>query len=174
GSAAGSATPAPTSPPPGSGQDVFHVGIATRGAPNPADPTFIRDQDGLFDPGQFSNPQLYPSSYHWRIDPTLTVRHVTHVMLATNPNTRQPAIVITFDATGAAEWSLVTTRAYNEYVSAPTSPGAQVAFFIGKEVVSAPYVVGGGQSNETEITGSFTQAQAEQIVSTISAAIGQR
>jgi hypothetical protein len=48
--------------------DGVHIALAVTGAPDPSSSTFRDDQENLYDPSQFSNPELYPPGYHWKVD----------------------------------------------------------------------------------------------------------
>ena len=139
------------------------------GAPDPTSATFIGDQQNHFNPSQFNNPLYYPSGYHWKIDPNIDASDVTSAQVGTDPNNGQISVQITFNSHGAAEWSKITQAAYNVYQTNPQSPEAQIAIFLDNDVISAPFVTGGGQSNQTEITGNFTSESATQLANQISA-----
>ena len=79
------------------------------------------------------------------------------------------AVDINFNSTGATEWAKITNAAFSVYQTDPTSPNAQIAIFLDNQVLTAPQVTGGGQSNQTEITGNFTSDSATQLASLISA-----
>jgi SecD/SecF fusion protein len=146
----------------------LHFATAKAGAPNPNDPTFIADQQRLYEPKQFNNPVFYPSGYHWLIDPKLDASDVTSATVGTDQNTGQIAVQISFNSAGAEEWAKITQAAYNVYTTNPSSPMAQVAIFLDNEVLTAPDVVQGGQSNNTQITGNFTPQSAQTLASQIS------
>ena len=59
--------------------------------------------------------------------------------------------------------------AFTVYQSNPSSPQAQIAIFLDNDVITAPFVTQGGQSNQTQITGSFTSDQAQTLANQISA-----
>jgi SecD/SecF fusion protein len=146
----------------------LHFATAAPGAPNPNDPTFVADQQRLYDVKQFNNPQFYPSGYHWKIDPKIDASDVTSATSGTDQNTGQIAVQITFNSAGAEEWAKITQAAYNVYTTNPGSPTAQVAIFLDNDVLTAPQVVQGGQSNNTQITGNFTPQSAQTLASQIS------
>jgi SecD/SecF fusion protein len=147
----------------------LHFATAVAGAPNPADPQFLADQENLYDPAQFGNPQLYPSGYHWKIDDALDASDVTSADVGTDQS-GQIAVNITFNDTGATEWSKLTTAAYafTQQNTAAPPPQAQLAIFLDNSIITAP-VVQGPSSNNTQITGGFTSAAAQQLASEISA-----
>jgi hypothetical protein len=140
---------------------------AVPGDPDPTSATFVGDQVGRFDAAQFGNPTFYPPGFHWKIDPKLAASDVTSASAGTDPNTGQIAMDITFNSAGAEEWSKITQAAYDVYTSNPSSPQAQVAIFLDNDVLSAPDVVQGGQSNNTQVTGNFTTASATAIADAI-------
>ena len=78
------------------------------------------------------------------------------------------AVDINFNAAGASEWSKITNAAFAVYQANPSSPTAQIAIFLDNQILTAPQVTGGGQSNQTQITGNFTSDSATQLASLIS------
>ncbi len=147
----------------------LYFATAVAGAPNPSSPSFIADQKGLYDPSQFSNPTLYPTGYHWKIDNNLQATDVNSATVGQDATSGAIAVDINFNSAGATEWAKITNAAYAVYQTDPTSPNAQIAIFLDNEVLTAPQVTGGGQSNQTEITGNFTSDSATQLASLISA-----
>ena len=147
----------------------LHFATIVPGAPSPTDPKFFADQENLYDPNQFSNTNLYPTGYHWKIDDALDASDVTSADVGTNSN-GQIAVNISFNDAGATEWNKITTAAYAYYQQNPTSPPpqSQVAIFLDQEILTAP-VVQGASSNQTQITGGFTSQSAQQLASDISA-----
>jgi SecD/SecF fusion protein len=147
----------------------LHFATAVAGAPNPSDPTFLADQENLYDPNQFPNTQLYPTGYHWKIDDALDASTVTNADVGVDQS-NQVAVNITFNDTGASEWNKLTTAAYAFYQQSTTSPPpqAQLAIFLDKDIITAP-VVQGVSSNQTQITGGFTTQSAQALASDISA-----
>jgi len=148
----------------------LHFATPVQGSPNPSDPTFLADQQRLFDTTQFADTLLYPTGYHWKIDPNIDASDVTSADVGTDQS-GQIAVNINFNGHGAAEWSKITSAAYSAYSSSPSNPPpqAQIAIFLDNQVLTAPVVTGGGQSNMTQITGNFTSAYATQLSSQISA-----
>jgi len=148
----------------------LHFATPVQGSPNPNDSHFRGDQQNLFDPAQFANAQFYPSGYHWKLDNNIDASDVTQASVGSD-QTGNIAVNITFNEHGANEWSKITTAAYSAYQTNPTSPPpqAQVAIFLDNEVLTAPNVVSGGQSNNTQITGGFTPQSAQQLATEISA-----
>ena len=142
----------------------LHFATAVAGAPNPADPTFLADQENLFDPTQFANTQFYQSGYHWKIDDTLDASDVQSADVGSDQS-GQIAVNITFNDAGATEWNKVTTAAFN---AGSTSPLNRVAIFLDNRIITAPNVQG-ASSNKTQITGSFTSEQAQTLASEVSA-----
>ncbi|HUZ70672.1 MAG TPA: protein translocase subunit SecD [Candidatus Saccharimonadales bacterium] len=147
----------------------LYFATAVAGAADPTSSSFIADQQGLYDPAQFSNPTLYPTGYHWKIDKNLQATDVNSATVGTSSTSGAIAVDINFNAAGATEWAKITNAAFAVYQSNPTSPNAQIAIFLDNEVLTAPQVTGGGQSNQTEITGNFTSDSATQLASLISA-----
>jgi len=74
-------------------------------------------------------------------------------------------VTIQFDSNGANEWSKVTTAAFQAGQGTPTN---RVAIFLDNIVITAPGVIS-PSSNQTQITGNFTQASAQQLADQISA-----
>ena len=107
--------------------------------------------------------------YHWKIDDALDASDVTSADVGTDQK-GGIAVNITFNDAGATEWNKITTAAYaftQQNPSAPP-PQAQVAIFLDKDIITAP-VVQQPSSNQTQITGGFTSAQAQTLASDISA-----
>ena len=147
----------------------LHFATAVPGAPNPGDPTFLADQENLYDPNQFANTQLYPTGYHWKVDDKLDASDVISADVGVDQS-NQVAVNISFDDKGASEWSNITNAAYAFYQQNTTAPPAQaqVAIFLDKDIITAP-VVQGASSNKTQITGGFTTQSAQALASDISA-----
>ena len=152
--------------------DALHFATAAAGIP-PLPPDlqsscasaqeFLSDQEGLYDPSQLSNPEFYPTGYHWRIDNLLSDGDVTEAD-AVQSSANQWAVEISFNAQGAAEWEKLTTAA----AAAPTdSPQNLLAIFLDGSIISAP-AVQGVSSEQTEISGGFTLNQATQLAAEIS------
>ena len=139
------------------------------GAPTiPPSAALINDQKGHYDVAQFGNTQVYPTGYHWKIDENLDASTVISANVQPDQN-GQIGVQVNFNGTGASEWSKITTAANNVYLSNPSSPLAQIAIFLDNDVLTAPFVTGGGQSNQTEITGGFTNDSATTLANLISA-----
>jgi preprotein translocase subunit SecD len=162
-------------PPPGcdtSGSCDPTQTVALLHAPDVATQTFLTDQDGLYDPNcelsgavtagdcQFQNSLDYPPGYHWKIDETLSAADIAHATAGTDATTGQASLDINFSAPGAAEWQRITEAAYLQYESNANSPLAEIGIFLDRNVLSAPFVTQGGQSSETQITGSFDASLA--------------
>jgi SecD/SecF fusion protein len=149
----------------------LHFATPVAGAPDPKNPTFLADQQRLYDPAQFANTLDYPSGYHWKIDPNIDASDVISADVGTDSTSGQIAVDINFNSHGAAEWSKITSAAFSAYQSNPTNPPAQaqIAIFLDNEVLTAPVVTGGGQSNMTQITGNFTSQSASLLATQISA-----
>ncbi len=141
------------------------------GSPDPSSPSFLADQQGHYDTAQFSSTLYYPTGYHWKIDNKLDATDVNSATVGTDPNNGQIAVNINFNSHGASEWSKITTAAYNAYLTDTANPPPQafIAIFLDNDVLTAPVVTGGGQSNQTEITGNFTSDSATQLANLISA-----
>jgi SecD/SecF fusion protein len=140
-------------------------------ATNPPSSTLIADQQGLYDVNQFPDTLYYPTGYHWKIDHNLEAKDVNSASVGTDATSGAIAVDINFNAAGASEWSKITTAAFNAYSSNTTNPPptAQIAIFLDSQVLTAPVVTGGGQSNQTEITGNFTSDSATTLANLISA-----
>ncbi len=138
-------------------------------ATNPPSAALIKDQQGHYDPAQFGSTFFYPTGYHWQIDNKLDATDVNSATVGTNSTTGQITVDINFNSAGATEWAKITTAANTVYQSNPTSPLAQIAIFLDNDVLTAPAVTGGGQSNMTQITGGFTSDSATTLANLISA-----
>jgi SecD/SecF fusion protein len=150
----------------------LYFGTAVAGqATNPPSSALVADQQGHYDVTQFDNSLDYPTGYHWKIDQNLQATDVNTATVGTDTTSNQIAVDINFNAAGAAEWSKITTAAYNQYLTNESSPPptAQIAIFLDNRVITAPVVTGGGQSNQTEITGNFTNDSATLLANQISA-----
>jgi SecD/SecF fusion protein len=142
------------------------------GAPTvPPSSTLISDQQGHYDTAQFGDSLSYPTGYHWKIDNSLDATDVNSATVGTDANTGAITVNINFNQAGASEWSKITTAAYNQYLTNTTTPPptSQIAIFLDNDILTAPVVTGGGQSNQTQITGNFTSDSATQLASLISA-----
>ena len=135
----------------------------------PPSAALIADQQGHYDPAQFGSTFFYPTGYHWKIDNNLDATDVNSATVGTDSTTGQITVDINFNSAGANEWSKITTAANNVYQSNPSSPLAQIAIFLDNDVLTAPAVTGGGQSNQTQITGGFTSDSATTLANLISA-----
>jgi SecD/SecF fusion protein len=135
----------------------------------PPSTALISDQQGHFDTAQFGNTALYPAGYHWKVDGNIDATDVNTATVGTDSTSGQITVDINFNAAGASEWSKITTAAFSVYSTTPSSPLAQIAIFLDNDILTAPVVTGGGQSNQTQITGNFTSDSATQLASLISA-----
>ena len=138
---------------------------AVQGAPNPNDPTFLADQQNLYDPTQFADPASYQQGYHWKIDDKIDASDVSKADVVFDTQSSKWAVTINFDSKGADEWGKITTTAFN---AGQTSPLNRIAIFLDKEVITAPNVQSPSSSN-TEITGNFTQQSAQALSDQIAA-----
>jgi SecD/SecF fusion protein len=143
----------------------LHFATAVPGAANPRDPTFLADQHNLYDPKQLADPSFYPQGYHWKIDDKIDASDVQKADAVIDTQSSQWAVTINFDGKGADEWSKITTAAFNAGQGQPTN---RVAIFLDTQIITAPGVLG-PSSNQTQITGNFTQAAATQLAQQISA-----
>jgi len=143
----------------------LHFATAVAGAPNPSDATFLADQQNLYDPKQLSDPNSYQPGYHWKIDDNIQADDVQKADVGFDSQSGQWAVTIQFDSKGANEWSKITTAAFN---AGRGQPANRIAIFLDNEVISAPGVIS-PSSNQTEITGNFTEASAQQLADQISA-----
>ncbi len=138
---------------------------AVQGAANPQDPHFIADQQNLYDPRQFADGTSYIQGWHWKIDDKIDASDVTKADAVFDTQSSQWAVTINFDSKGADEWNKITTAAFN---AGQGTPQNHVAIFLDNQVLTAPGVIS-ASSNQTEITGNFTQQSAQQLASQISA-----
>jgi SecD/SecF fusion protein len=153
----------------GTTQRLYFATAVAGAATNPPSAALIADQGGLYDVSQFDDSLYYPTGYHWKIDTALDATDVNTATVGTDSTSGAIAVDINFNSAGAAEWAKITDAAYAVYQSDPSSPTAQIAIFLDNDVLTAPVVDGGGQSNQTEITGNFTSASATQLANLISA-----
>jgi hypothetical protein len=142
-----------------------HIARAVTGAPDPKSSAFRDDQQNLYDPSQFSDPQLYPPGYHWKLDTEFSPMDVIGVKtFQTNPG-------------GAGTWAvdLLLTPAATERFHADAAaagaatantPESRIAFSVGPRVVSAPTVVAPPTGLDAAVTFA-TRAQAEAIADQI-------
>jgi SecD/SecF fusion protein len=135
----------------------------------PPSTALISDQEGHYDTAQFPDTALYPSGSHWKIDDNLDATDVNTATVGTDSTTGAITVDINFNSAGASEWAKITNAAFAAYTANPSSPTAQIAIFLDNDVLTAPQVTGGGQSNQTQITGGFTSDSATQLASLISA-----
>jgi len=148
----------------------LHFATAVPGAANPNDPKFIADQQRLYDPRQLVDPSLYPQGYHWKIDEKIDASDVNKADAQLDTQSSQWVVTINFDSKGADEWSKVTTAAYQFTQQSPQAPPPQahVAIFLDNQIITAPYVQS-PSSNNTQISGNFTQQGAQGLADQISA-----
>ncbi|MGH7750642.1 MAG: preprotein translocase subunit SecD, partial [Candidatus Dormibacteria bacterium] len=143
----------------------LHFATSAVGNADPNDPTFIADQQRLFDPRQLANTTDYPPGYHWKIDDNIAATDVTKADVGFSTTQNAYAVDITFNSSGAAEWLKITTDAVKQTYGTPPN---RVAIFLDNTIISAPNVQQ-ASSNQTEITGNFTADSATQLASSISA-----
>ncbi len=129
--------------------------------------SFCLDQQNLYDPSQLSQSEFYPSGYHWKIDNNLPASDIVSSSVGTD-SSGNPAVDISFNGSGANEWSKITTAANKVYTDSGCSAGtvcpagSMIAIFLDTKVISAPVVIG-ASTNTTEITGlTLTEAQSLQ------------
>jgi SecD/SecF fusion protein len=147
----------------------LYFATAVAGSPDPTSASFLADQQGHYDTSQFSNPTLYPTGFHWKIDNNLDATDVNTATVGQDATSGAIAVDINFNSQGATEWAKITNAAFAAYQTNPASPTAQIAIFLDNSIITAPQVTGGGQSNQTEITGNFTSDSATQLANLISA-----
>jgi SecD/SecF fusion protein len=138
-------------------------------ATSPPSTAVISDQQGHYDVNQFPDTALYPTGFHWKIDDALDATDVNTATVGTDANTGAVTVDINFNSAGASEWAKITNAAFAAYSVTPTSPQAQIAIFLDNDILTAPFVQSGGQSNQTQITGGFTADSATQLADLISA-----
>jgi SecD/SecF fusion protein len=142
----------------------LYFATAVQGAPSATDPKFVADQQSLYDPKQFSDPNFYPSGYHWKIDNNLQASDVSSADVGLAQN-GQFAVNINFNAHGADEWSKITTAAFQQQQGSPQN---RVAIFLDNDIITAPDVIS-PSSSQTQITGGFNQSSAQTLADQISA-----
>ncbi len=160
---------------------------SVNGSPGACSTVTCADQDQLVPAGcwhpkrrnsgcQFSDTTFYPSGYHWKIVKDLTASDVSSA--AVGQVAGGYAVDITFNSSGAAVWSKLTTAACKKNPGCSYSgnggsttgapPTSQLAIFLDDQVLTAP-VVASPSSNQTQITGDFTFASATRLVDDINA-----
>ena len=152
----------------GTTQRLYFATPVPGGATVPPSAALISDQGGHYDTAQFANPAFYPAGYHWKIDSGIDAVDVNSATVGTD-STGQITVNVNFNAAGAQEWAKITNAAFSVYSTNPSSPLAQIAIFLDNDILTAPVVQGGGQSNQTQISGSFTSDSATQLANLISA-----
>ena len=152
----------------GTTQRLYFATPVPGGATVPPSAALISDQGGHYDTAQFANPAFYPAGYHWKIDSGIDAVDVNSATVGTD-STGQITVNVNFNAAGAQEWAKITNAAFSVYSTNPSSPLAQIAIFLDNNILTAPVVQGGGQSNQTQISGSFTSDSATQLANLISA-----
>jgi preprotein translocase subunit SecD len=76
----------------------------------------------------------------------------------TDPNSGSWVVQVTFTSAGTKTWGDLTSR----------SIGQQIAFVVNTTVVSAPTVQEAILGSSTQISGNFTQDQAQQLAAALS------
>jgi len=142
----------------------LYFATAAQGPPTAQTCGVTGDQQGLCDPTQFSQSQFYTSGFHWKIDPSISADDVSKADVSFG-NDQEWGVDITFDSKGADEWSKITTAAFQ---AGQGTPQNQIAIFLDNQVITAPRVRE-PSSNQTRITGGFTQNAATQLADQISA-----
>jgi len=141
----------------------FNVGVAVPGTPSITDTTFLSDQQRLFDSSQFSDPNLYPPGYHWKIDSGVGPHGVVTAKAVYDSQSQQWAIVVDFTQSAAQHFGADTQAAYQ---ASPGTAANHIAFFVGNRVISAPFVAA-PSSSSTQVSGNFTRQQALTLVAAI-------
>lgn len=165
GSASGTASISVSSTTAGSTRSSgLHIALAVQGRADPTNQGFVDDQEGLFDPSQFTDPQLYPPGYHWRVDRQFNPGDlVSAVAMPGQVGTWE--LVLTLTAGGAARFDADSRVAY----AAPQgTPANHLAIFVGPRVIQAPQVVFPASGPETVI-GGLTEQQAKAIAAELAA-----
>ncbi len=145
----------------------LYFATPVQGPPNPNDPTFIADQHNLYDPVQFTQENFYPQEspgWHWKIDTNIDATDVTSAQVNYNPQLGY-VVDISFNSHGADEWSKITSTAF---AATQGTPQNRIAIFLDKDILTAPDVQA-AQTNNSEISGSFTSTSAGQLANQISA-----
>ena len=94
---------------------------------------------------------------------------VTAANAGLSTTSNQWQVNLTLNGQGAAAFSTLTSRLYNNYYAAGQSGDQnaavlnQVAIALDGNVVSAPQIIGAIPGGNAQITGSFTQAEATQL-----------
>jgi preprotein translocase subunit SecD len=94
---------------------------------------------------------------------------VTAANAGLSTTSNQWQVNLTLNGQGAAAFSALTSRLYNDYYAAGQSGDQnaavlnQVAIALDGNVVSAPQIIGAIPGGNAQITGNFTQAEATQL-----------
>ncbi|HEY1004615.1 MAG TPA: protein translocase subunit SecD [Streptosporangiaceae bacterium] len=94
---------------------------------------------------------------------------VTAASAGVSTTSNQWQVNLTLNGQGAAAFSTLTSRLYNDYYAAGQSGDQnsavlnQVAITLDGNVVSSPQIIGAIAGGNAQITGSFTQAEATQL-----------
>lgn len=99
---------------------------------------------------------------------------VTGAQAALSTTSSQWQVNLTFNGRGSSDFGNLTTQLYNSYYSAAQSqPGGtdyyldQVAIVLDGDVVSSPEIQGAITGGNAQITGNFTQQQANQLANVL-------
>ena len=150
----------------------LHIGLATPGAPDPHNATFIDDQEGLYQEAQFSNATFYPSGYHWKIDKAFEPHDVAAARTVYEARQQLWLVELAFTKGGANRVCADTTAASHEPQGSPEN---RVAFFVGDRVVTAPDVLAPA-CDGVRIAGEFSRdrAHADAVAAAIRRGAGGR
>jgi SecD/SecF fusion protein len=135
------------------------------GAALPSIAELNANQMGHFNLAQVTDPQYYPTGYHWKINTDLDATNVTSATVNPSGTNGQVAVDITFDDHGASAWGDITGRAVAQPAGSALN---RVAILLDNNVLTAPQVIS-RSTNQTEITGNFTTDSAKQLADQISA-----
>jgi hypothetical protein len=139
------------------------------GDPDPHNPQFVADQGNLSDAVQFGDRRLYPTGYHWRIDPAIGPTGIASANAVFSRGQLQWGCDIRFTPQAALHWAADTQAAFGQPSGSPMN---HIAVFVGSRVVWAPAVVQ-LSTDAVEMTTDESPENAVATCAAIAAAAGR-
>jgi hypothetical protein len=123
----------------------------------------VTDQDGLYTPAEFANPNLYPPGYHWRVDRLFVSDDLTSAQAVESGSGW--SLFLGFNPSGASRINVETRSASN---NPPGSAASRIGFFAGSHVFAAP-VVSSALSNAVsiELPSALTALDVNDLIAQI-------
>ena len=148
----------------------LYFATTVAGPPDPTSASFLADQQGHYDTAQFGNPLCTRPAPTGRS--TTTSRRPTSTRrpsarMRPTARSRSTSTSTRPGATGGRRSPTPACRVPDQPVEPP--PGADRDLPRQRDSDTAPQVTGGGQSNQTQITGNFTSDSATKLANLISA-----